>query len=159
MTPEKFIDDLGLHFSMRHDDDILAAKWLTQMVEGVRGYPEQARSRAFSSIIKTRAQRSFPLLSELCKAIEDQLPPPAVGTSSFKFPSLLTRPAPAELERNRLAAEFQKAMADKHGSFDQFLIATVNNRSDGTRGARIASKKSNFRSLSDVSRRIVGDHS
>jgi hypothetical protein len=157
MTPEKFVDELGLHFSMRHDDDSLAAKWLTQMIEGVRGYPEWARAQAFATLIKTRAQRSFPLLSELRKTIEDQLPPPTLGPSGLKFPSHRAPATEAELERNRSAAAWQKEMADKYGTFENYLTATVNIRSDGPRGARLASKKSSFKSLSNVSKRITGE--
>lgn len=157
MTEGEFIDALSVHYPPRHDDDTAAAQWLQAMLEGVRGYPEYARTGALKKILKTRLLRSFPLLAEICKALEAELPPPLIGHGTFRGPCRSMPRTPEELERTRQAAEWQKQMADKYGTFDKYLLATVNRRSDGAMGQKMAAKSTSFSTLSDISKRITGE--
>lgn len=156
MTPEQFIDTLGVHFTARHDTEDQMAQWFEHMVRALSGYSAKVLDKVADDIIHDRATKSFPLIAEIRKVADKHAPRSYVEQPSFQQRSLRAPDSPEQLERYRLAKEWREKVCASHGSVDAWLQATVHRREDGSKG-RVPAKRSSFNKLSDVSLRMMGD--
>lgn len=138
--------------------------YIDELELAMRGTSDKLLRAAGDRVMRTHRGRSFPTIGVIMAAIDEERNASQIGTvPSNDWMRFMPRVQVADYdeatkERWRKADEFQKAMAAKYGSFDEFLTKTVNIRPDDTgKGAKLASKRSSFKTLSELSRRMAGD--
>ena len=186
MAAMDFLESLGRHFGKRHPSPEAEDLWMRDMMEVVKGTDPLVLRRAYQLIRDEHDERAFPLPASIRKYISracESVYPERVSDADRKvYPwtnrSLRAPDSPEEIERCRLAREWQHRMIAQYGSWaawwranEQFCVASTKAKPEPVGGpaepqrdtSRPAFEKMQRDSRTglhiDLMKRITGDRS
>lgn len=160
MLASEFVDKLIILFGSPESDDPEAL--IAEYVNSLKTIKPTVLAATYEIVKRTHTRRSWPTIGQILQASSKAIADAGVGTVPGDWRRLMPKVPMADYdeatkERWRKAEEFQKAMADKYGTFDAYLTATAHLRTDGSGKPRMASRRSTATALSEVSQRITGE--
>lgn len=138
--------------------------FFSEFERALRQFDAETIEKATDRVIDTKGRKFWPTPGEVRGLCEEVVAMRNIGTVPQQAETWRKQLPPVPIadydeatkERWRKAEEFQRAMAEKHGNTDAFLLATRHLRNDSA-GGHMVSKRSTMRSLSQVSKNMVGD--
>lgn len=135
----KFLSDVGVHFPMRHESSDRETLWVKAMVRELKKYSAPVLARAAQTLIDTRTDRRFPLVSEIHAACKEAMKSTDAATGAPKRwgegmdimdPVSFRHAVEQQEERYRKAAEWRKKVCEEYGDMDTYLSRTARGRTN-----------------------------